>query len=96
MIADGFIVQRGMRLGVGGDRLEPCKLDNAEIIPNEIPSANAVAGDGSPEHYNDKLPVASLSSLNDIQQRMFLHLWNKTPAFLLAIHFDVEEPLDSK
>ena len=30
--ADGLIVQRGMRLGVGGDRLEPCKIDNAEIF----------------------------------------------------------------
>ena len=30
--ADGLIVQRSMRLGVGGDRLEPCKIDNAEII----------------------------------------------------------------
>ena len=46
--ADGFIVKRGMRLGVGGDRLEPCKIDNAEIIQNEIPSVNAVAGNGSP------------------------------------------------
>ena len=46
--ADGLVVQRGMRLGVGGDRLEPWKIDNAEIIQNEIPSVNAVAGNGSP------------------------------------------------
>ena len=31
----GLIVQRGMRLG-GGDRLEPCKIDNAEITQNKI------------------------------------------------------------
>ena len=47
--ADGLVVQRGMRWGVDGDRLEPCKIDNAEIIQNEMPSANAVVGDGSPE-----------------------------------------------
>ena len=32
-----------------GDRLEPCKLRNAEIIQNELASVNAVEGDGSPE-----------------------------------------------
>ena len=40
-----------MRLGVGGDRLVPCDLDNAAIIPNDIPSVNEVvgSGDGNPE-----------------------------------------------
>ena len=51
--ADGLIVQRGMRLGVG-DRLEPCKIDNAEIIQNEISSVNAVVGHGSPEKSDDE------------------------------------------
>ena len=45
-------VQRGMRLGVGGDRLQPYKLNNAEIIPNGIPSANAVGGDGTSNPEN--------------------------------------------
>ena len=45
-----------MRLGVG-DRLEPCKIDNAEIIQNDIPSVNAVAGHGSLEKSNDEPPT---------------------------------------
>ena len=48
--ADGIVVERGMRLGVGGDRLEPSKIDNAEYFEIEKPSVNAVAADGSPEH----------------------------------------------
>ena len=62
--ADGFIVKRGMRLGVGGDRLEPCKIDNAEMIQNEIPRVNAEVGDGSPEKSDDKPPTTVLSTLN--------------------------------
>ena len=61
--ADGLIVQRGMRLGVGGDRLEPCKIDNVEIIQNEIPSVNAVAGNDSPEKSDDEPPTTVLSTL---------------------------------
>ena len=61
--ADGLFVQRSMRLGVGGDRLEPCKIDNAEIIQNEIPSVNAVAGNDSPEKSDDEPPTTVLSTL---------------------------------
>ena len=67
----GLIVQRGMRLGVGDDRLAPWKLDNAEIIQNEIPSVNAVVGDGSPENLDDKPPTTVLSTLNALQQKTF-------------------------
>ena len=49
-----------MRLGVG-DRLEPCKIDNAEIIQNEIPSVNAVAGNGSAKK-SDEPPITVLST----------------------------------
>ena len=62
--ADGLIVQRGMRLGVGGDSLEPCKTDNTEVIQNEIPSVNAVAGAGMPEKSDDEPPATVLSPLN--------------------------------
>ena len=58
-----------MRLGVGGDRLEPCKIDSAEIIQNEIPSVNAVAGNGSPEKSDDEPPTTVLSTLNALQQK---------------------------
>ena len=58
--ADGLVVQRGMRLGVG-DRLGPCKIDNAEIIQNEIPSVNAVAGNGSAKK-SDEPPTTVLST----------------------------------
>ena len=50
-----------MRLGVGGDRLEPCEVDNAEIIQNEIPSVNAVAGNGSAKK-SDEPPTTVLST----------------------------------
>ena len=50
-----------MRLGVG-DRLEPCKIDNAEIIQNEIPSVNAVAGNGSAKKSDDEPPTTVLST----------------------------------
>ena len=33
----GFLVQKGMRVGRGGDRVEPCELDNAAIDPSDIP-----------------------------------------------------------
>ena len=59
--AGGLVVQRGMRLGVG-DRLEPCKIDNAEIIQNEIPSVNAVAGNGSAKKSDDEPPTTVLST----------------------------------
>ena len=85
--ADGLIVQRGMRLSVG-DRLEPSKLDIAEIVQNEVPSINAVVGDGSPEKSDDEPPTTVLSTLNAQQQKAFLRLWKKIPAYLRAIHFD--------
>ena len=90
---DGRIVQRGMRLGVGGDRLEPCKIDNAENIQNEIPSINAVVGDGSPEKSEDEPPTTVLSTLNALQQKAFLRLWKKVPAYLRAILFDLKKIL---
>ena len=52
-----------MRLGVSGDRLDPCKLDNADIIPNDIPSENAVAGEGNPEKSDGEPPAVVLSNL---------------------------------
>ena len=79
--ADGLIVQRGMRLGVG-DRLEPCKIDNAEIIQNEISSVNAVVGHGSPEKSDDEPTTTVLSTVNALQQKAFLRLWKKIPAYL--------------
>ena len=73
--------------------MEPCKLDNADIIPNDVPSVNAVAGDGNPEIPDDDPPAVVLSNLNAVQQEQFLRLWNKIPAYLRAIHFDFEESL---
>ena len=90
--ADGLVVQRGMRLGVG-DRLEPCKIDNAEIIQNEIPSVNAVARNGSPEKSDDEPPTTVLSTLNALQQKTFIRLWKKIPVYLRSIHFDFEKNL---
>ena len=81
--ADGLVVQRGMRLGVG-DRLEQCKIDNAEIIQNEIPSVNAVARNGSPEKSDDEPPTTVLSTLNALDYnkkhlygygRKYLHVY---------------------
>ena len=91
--ADGLIVQRGIRLGVGGDRLEPCKIDNAQIVPKEIPSVNAVVGDGSPEKSEDEPPTTVLSTLNALQQKTFIRLWKKIPVYLRSIHFDFEKNL---
>lgn len=51
--SDSFYVQRGMRLGVGGERLEMCKMDNAEIIRNKQLSVNSVE-DGNPEKSDNK------------------------------------------
>ena len=82
-----------MRLGVGGDRLEPWKIDNAEIIQNEIPSVNAVAGNGSPEKWDDEPRTTVLSTLNALQQKTFLRLWKKKPAYLRGINFHFEENL---
>ena len=80
--ADGLFVQRSMRLGVGGDRLAPCKIDNAEIIQNEIPSVNAVTLNGSPEKSDDEPPPTVLSNLNVLQQKAFIRLWKKIPCLL--------------
>ena len=91
--ADGLIVQRGMRFGGGGDRLEPCKIDNAEVFLNEIPSVNAVVGDGSPEISDDEPPALVLSTSNALQQKAFLLLWKKPPAYLRGIHVGFERNL---
>ena len=72
--ADGPVVQRGMRFGVGGDRLEPCKTGNAEITQNELPCVNAVVGGGRPEKSDDEPPTTVLSTLNALQQKTFLRL----------------------
>ena len=80
-----------MRLSLGGDRLEPSKLDIAEIIQNEVTSINAVVGDGSPEKSDDEPPTTVLSSLNAPQHKTFLRLWKKIPAYVRAIPFDFEE-----
>ena len=52
-----------MRFGVGGERLTPCKLDNAEITPNEMPSVNAIDWSGSTDVLKEDLPPAVLSSI---------------------------------
>ena len=93
--ADGLVVQHGtgMRLGVGGDRLKPCKIDDAEIIQNEMPSVNAVAGNGNPAKSHDEPPTTVLSTLDALQQKAFVRLWKKIPAYLRAIHFDFEKNL---
>ena len=78
---------------VGGERLQPCKLDNAEIIPTELSGVNIVPGDGSPEKSDDEPPTAVLSNLNPDQRKAFLRMWNKIPLHLRAIHFDFEESL---
>ena len=80
-----------MRLGVGGDRLEPCALDDAAIIPNDIPVVGKV--EGSTENPDDKPPEAVLSALNPDQRVAFSRLWSKIPAHLRAIYFDFEENL---
>ena len=36
--ADGLVIQRGMRLGVGGDRLEPCKIDTVSYTHLTLPT----------------------------------------------------------
>ena len=72
-----------MRLSLGGDRLEPSKLDIAEIIQNEVTSINAVVGDGSPEKSDDEPPTTVLSSLNALQQNAFLRFWKKIAAYII-------------
>ena len=74
--SDGFLVQKGTRLGVGGDRLVQCDLDNACIIPNDIPRVNEVVGssDDNPEKSDDEPPAAVLSSLFTAQKQAFLRL----------------------
>ena len=61
-------------------------------IQNEIPSVNAV-GDGGPEKSDDEPPTTVLSTLNAQQQKSFLRLWKKIPAYLRAIHFYFENNL---
>ena len=89
--ADGFTLQRGMRLGVGGDRLELCELDN-ERISSEKTSVNAEGGDGSPEKMDDEPPAAVLSSLNAlVYNKNILTGMEQTPAYLRAMHFGFEK-----
>ena len=82
-----------MRLGVGGDRLVQ-NLDNAAIIPNDIPRVNEVvgSGDGNSEKSDDEPPAAVLSSLYTAQNQAFSRSWNIIPIHSRAIHFDFEEP----
>ena len=71
--------------------MEPCKIDNAEIILNEIPSVNAVVGDGSPEKSDDEPPTYNcVVYLKCSTRKSFLRLWKKIPAYLRAIHFDLK------
>ena len=70
-----------MRLSLGGDRLEPSKLDIAEIIQNEVTSIYAVVGDGSPEKSDDEPPTTVLCSLNALQHKTLLRLWKKIPEY---------------
>ncbi|MEP5240886.1 MAG: hypothetical protein ABJQ38_18205 [Flavobacteriaceae bacterium] len=91
--SDGFYVQRGLRLGVGGERLEMCKLDSAEIIRSENLNANSVEGYGNLEKSNNEPPATVLSTLNQSQREAFLRLWDNIPVHLQAIHFDFEESL---
>lgn len=82
-----------MRFGVGGERLTPCKLDNAEITPNEMPSVNAIDWSGSTDVLKEDLPPAVLSSINPLQRNAFIRLSNRVPAHLRAIHFNFEGSL---
>ena len=64
---------------VDGYRLDACKSDNADTIPNGIPSVNAVE-DGNTENSEDEPSAAVLSYLNAIKLNAFLRflrLWNK-------------------
>ena len=90
---DGLLVQTRMRLGVGGDRLQPCKLDDADIFPTELSGVHIIAGDGSPGKLDDKPPAAVLPNLNPDQRTAFRRMWSKIPVHLRAIHFDFKESL---
>ena len=86
-------MQTGMRLGVGGDRLQPCKLDDADIVPTELSGVHIITGDGSPGRSDDGPPSAVSSNLNPDQRTAFQRMWNKIPVHLRAIHFDFEDSL---
>ena len=93
---DGFLVKKGMRLGVGGDLLVQCNLDNSAIIPNDIPGVNKVVdsgGGGNSEKSDDEPPAAVLSGLSTAQKQAFLRLWSMIPIHLRAIHFDFGKAL---
>ena len=82
-----------MRLGIGGERLEMCKLDSAEIIRNENLNVNSVEEDGNLEKSKNEPPATVLSTLNQSQRKAFIRLWDNIPVHLQAIHFDFEESL---
>ena len=70
-------MHKGMRLGVGGERLQPCKLGDAGIIPTEISGVNIVTGDGSPEKLDNQPPAAVLSSSKLDKRKAFLRCGTK-------------------
>ena len=69
-------------------------MDNAEIIPNDIPRKNAV-GDDSPEKSDDEPPVAVLSSLTATRYstKNVIAVEEQISCILRAMHFDFEESL---
>ena len=87
-IKDEFLVKKGMRLGVGGDRLVQCDLDNSAIIPNDIPGVNKVVGSGggNSERSADEPPATVLSGLSTAQKQAFLRLWSIIPIRFRAVH----------
>ena len=68
---DSFLVQKGMRLGVGGDRLQPCELDDADIVPTDQSGVHIITGDGSPGISDGEPPAVVLSNLNPDQRIAF-------------------------
>ena len=77
-------------MDVGGERLQRCKLDHAEIFPTELCGTNIVTREGSPEKSDDEPPAAVLSNLDPEKREAFLRMRNNILVRLRAIHFDFE------
>ena len=86
-----YLMQPGMKLGIGGAPLIKSDLAKAQFTPTPSDTVHVV--DTATPQQPCEPPVAVLENLDETQHAAFVRLWRRVPPHLHEIKFDYEKTL---
>ena len=86
-----YLMQPGMKLGIGGAPLIKSDLAKAQFTPTPSDTVHVV--DTAKPQQPCEPPVAVLENLDETQRAAFVRLWRRVPPHLHEIKFDFEKTL---